>query len=473
MSSSGTAALLGAMVSLLLCGSRPASACCANHADYIRVSRVFTIPGTDAYLVQQSHYLDWLGDGIGPEWKSAGASAPPAIDDRWLFDYVVYDAELHPLAGVLDDLPRDENGKPALKDVYAKLGALPKPIEDQLRAYQAALNEGGGKHKKNPLKLEAMLAAVPLERAGSCTFEGKVKGAELTVAYSDPVTQSKLPIGEFAVPTDCSEAGGGDPEPVAVTSLRCYADGGHARTIVVVSSHCDGMCRGRYTDYSVLLSEQKLAAMRENVAGYRASKEKDYGKARGHFEKSIALAPDYPHANFNLACALAQTHEDWHGATGPLERLLSKKELRALYRDKIASDADLAPWRQDPTFVEWVRATAAKYDVMQKVVKERALNEAQLKARTANAEGMRLYQRKDYAGASEKFRYATELDPKSLLANTNAASVEALLGNADRAIVYLQNAMKISKPRARARIEQDHDYDGIRETEAFRQLLAE
>jgi len=463
-----------AVLCVIAAQPRRASACCANRGDELRVTKVFSIPGTDLLLVAQRSYLDWLGDGIGPEWKSQGAPVPPSIDDRLVFDYVIYDAELRPRAGVLTDVVRDdETHKVVLKNVYAKLGELPKSVEDELVAYQAALNARGPKDRKRIIELATFLGAVALPRSPTCAFQGRVKATLLTVLYTDKLTQNQLPVSELAVAFPCHNPADDSAESTRVEAVRCFDDVAHQQTVVVVGEHCNGDCRGMYTDHLVGLSAQKLVAMRENIIGFRAAKAKDYAGAREHFSKSVQLAPDYSHANFNLACTLARLGQDWSTAKEPLERLLSKNDLRKIYREKINSDGDLEPWRKNAAFVAWVGATAARYDAAATVAKLRVESANQAEAQRLNREGMRLYKQKDLLAAALKFEKAASVDPKSLTALTNAASVYSRLGDRDAAIRQLGAAMKLSKKRTQERIRQDPDYDSMRDTDEVRALLAD
>lgn len=442
--------------------------CCGNEADQFRYKRVFSLPGSDLLLVEHHYAVDYAGNGVGPGWKDPEAATVKSIKEREIFDYVIYDADLKPRAGILKELVYNYtdsgSSKVAFFDLYSKIGELPKSVEDSLKKYQTTLNA------RIKLKIapeaptaETALGAMPLSPAKSCPFETRLKDSSLTVLFSDKITGNKLPVGEFDVQSGCFDNDSGDPAPATVESLRCYGVG-KDKTWIVVETFCNSSCLGKYKEIALAFSAAKLEAMRENILGYRAYKEKNWSKARDLFLKSLKIDADYPHANFNLVCTLSIMGKDWTSAKDALELLLSKTELRKNYLAKIKSDPDLEGWRKKSAFNEWVDSTAAKYETVVRMAKA---SEAQ----TLNSEGMRFYQRKEFDKAIQKFVAAAQADSQYLVARTNAASVYALLDRPDMAIEWLKEAMKISKIRTQKRIRDDRDYAKIRGNKEFQKLL--
>jgi hypothetical protein len=97
----------------------------------------------------------------------------------------------------------------------------------------------------------------------------------------------------------------------------------------------------------------------QNTLGLRALLAKDRKTARAHFETALATNPDYPHANFNLACTLSLENEPFEQGKRHLDAVLKDRAQRAKYLKKIETDADLTAWRADPAYAAWLAAWKA------------------------------------------------------------------------------------------------------------------
>jgi tetratricopeptide (TPR) repeat protein len=82
-----------------------------------------------------------------------------------------------------------------------------------------------------------------------------------------------------------------------------------------------------------------------------------------------------------------------------------------------------------------------------------------------------LYEAGDYAEAAARGRELLASDPPYSLLFYNVACCESLAGQKDQAIAHLGRAIELSE-RTRAFLEGDPDLDPIRQTPAFKQLLA-
>lgn len=74
--------------------------------------------------------------------------------------------------------------------------------------------------------------------------------------------------------------------------------------------------------------------------------------------KDLALRGDSPHANYQLACAMARLNRPFAVGKIYLERALHGDARRTLQR--IAVDCSLLSWRGDPAFGRWLRRVAAR-----------------------------------------------------------------------------------------------------------------
>jgi tetratricopeptide (TPR) repeat protein len=91
-----------------------------------------------------------------------------------------------------------------------------------------------------------------------------------------------------------------------------------------------------------------------NTLGLRALQQKDRARARAYFERALRSSPGYALASYNLACALSLDGVPFADGRRHLEAVLGDAGLRARYLAKIRNDPDLAPWRADPAFAEWL-----------------------------------------------------------------------------------------------------------------------
>lgn len=90
-----------------------------------------------------------------------------------------------------------------------------------------------------------------------------------------------------------------------------------------------------------------------NREGFFAYQKKDYEKAIQYFKASLAINPDFIHANFNLACTYSLAGYEFEKGRQYLQRLLDNDEMRGYYVEKIETDTDLDNWRDDPDFISW------------------------------------------------------------------------------------------------------------------------
>lgn len=101
-------------------------------------------------------------------------------------------------------------------------------------------------------------------------------------------------------------------------------------------------------------------------------------------------------------------------------------------------------------------------------------------AKQLNTEGFRLYNEKKYAEAIEKFRAATQADPKLALGWYNLAATLSLMRKENRTCEFdayrhtvtdaLKKAVELDRGRKK-RMQKDSDLDAVRDTIAYQQLL--
>lgn len=91
-----------------------------------------------------------------------------------------------------------------------------------------------------------------------------------------------------------------------------------------------------------------------NRQGYLKYEAKKYSEAADLFLRSLAINPDYQHANYNLACMYSLLSRPFADGKPYLEKLLQNPDLKEYYLKKIPTDTDLASWLGTKEFRDWL-----------------------------------------------------------------------------------------------------------------------
>lgn len=186
----------------------------------------------------------------------------------------------------------------------------------------------------------ASWSLTPLSRRAPCPVEASGGGLVYRGASSRDSLAREWPLGPLA--TDCFEADEGW-FVVTYETGRVQTNGSSDGDATWVSGSSYTMVDASAYDYAW-----------QNTLGLRALKVDDRKAARARFEASLKAKPDYPHANFNLACTLSLEKEPLAAGKRYLETVLGDRKLKATYLKKIATDADLANFRADPEYAAWL-----------------------------------------------------------------------------------------------------------------------
>ncbi len=208
-----------------------------------------------------------------------------------------------------------------------------------------------------------------------------------------------------------------------------------------------------------------------------------WDRQKGNCE-AILQAPDKAAIEELKYCvALWEAYRDV-STLKPGEREAVAPAFQRLYREGDEEGRHLArnalgrigftPQAESPDEIERRRQAAAQQTQVRKKYRPHKAEPADQKAaQKIRAQAYKAYKKRDYRGALALLHQALARDPAYVQALYDAACCYALLGDTENAVEYLQRLADMGDKEALARLRKartDKDFDGIRETPAFKKV---
>jgi Tfp pilus assembly protein PilF len=293
--------------------------------------------------------------------------------------------------------------------------------------------------------------AKEMKNSNDCPIKFETLGQNINLYVIDSETKNKMYLSLFQNKNLEETINAGDYAQ-EFTGLGCYkVDEKHSVAVMTVSSNNGCSWSRNYT--LVFFDPSKIEPMQMNILGYRSYKEKKYDTAIANFKKSLAIDPNYNHANFNLACTMAIQGKTFSEGKIYLDALLNNPNQTLAYIQKIGSDKDLVSWRKTPEFKTWFETVKIQsgIDFENNAFLNNVHNDTEFKSHKLVLDAKKLSAKKNYKIALQKLIEAHNIDPNYLEAVLELAKVSVANGDTYNAQEYLTAAGEMN-PKVTAKI---------------------